>query len=137
MTQYLAFHALIFQHQNSFGGHDQLRAVRNGLDNWKSVWETYSDEFSFSPPHVMVNRDNLSPNELWKRVGFMRHSPEYWLLAKLLVDRLASSDGLMSSSDPATIDGGATHEPILTRYDQTSMLQVNDLITGFQNVHID
>lgn len=137
MTQCLAFHALIFQHQNSFGGHDQLRAVRNGLDNWKLVWETYSDEFSFSPPHVMVNRDTLSPNELWKRVGFMRHSAEYWLLAKLLVDRLASSDGSMSSSDPAMIDGGATHEPILTRYDQTSMLQVNDLITGFQNVHID
>ncbi|RBR15653.1 uncharacterized protein FIESC28_07294 [Fusarium coffeatum] len=122
-----AFHALIFQHQNSFGGNDQLQAVYNALSNWKSVWEKYSDEFSFSHPHVMIDKHNVAPDDLWRRVGFMRHSPEYWLLAKLLVDRLSSPMiTLPSSSD----------EPILTRYDQTSMLQVNDLITGFQNVHI-
>ncbi|KAF5639477.1 C2H2 transcription factor [Fusarium tjaetaba] len=62
-----AFHALIFQHQNSFGGHDQLQAVRNALDNWKSAWETYSDEFSFSPPHVMVDRQNVATENLWRR----------------------------------------------------------------------
>ncbi|RFN45078.1 c2h2 transcription factor [Fusarium flagelliforme] len=106
-----AFHALIFQHQNSFGGNDQLQAVYNALSNWKSVWETYSDEFSLSPPHVMVDKHDVAPDDLWRRVGFMRHSPEYWLLAKLLVDRLSSPMiTLPSSSD----------EPILTRYDQTS-----------------
>ncbi|RKK96926.1 hypothetical protein BFJ71_g7496 [Fusarium oxysporum] len=130
-----AFHALIFQHQNSFGGHDQLQAVRNALDNWKSAWETYSDEFSFSPPHVMVDRHNVATENLWRRVGFMRHSPEYWLLGKLLIDRLSSdSFGSLESTVPDA--SGSAHEPILTRYDQTSMLQVNDLITGFQNVHI-
>ncbi|CVK97659.1 related to C2H2 transcription factor [Fusarium mangiferae] len=132
-----AFHALIFQHQNSFGGHDQLQAVRNALDNWKSAWETYSDEFSFSPPHVMVDRQNVATENLWRRVGFMRHSPEYWLLGKLLVDRLSTSSDSLASPDSAVPDAsGSAHEPILTRYDQTSMLQVNDLITGFQNVHI-
>ncbi|CAG7557605.1 unnamed protein product [Fusarium equiseti] len=106
-----AFHALIFQHQNSFGGNDQLQAVYNALNNWKSVWETYSDEFSLSPPHVMVDKHNVTPDDLWRRIGFMRHSPEYWLLAKLLVDRISSPMiTLPSSSD----------EPILTRYDQTS-----------------
>ncbi|RGP78351.1 hypothetical protein FLONG3_3487 [Fusarium longipes] len=132
-----AFHALLFQHQNSFGGHDQLQAVYNALDNWKSVWETYSDELSFSPPHVLVNRQDISPGDLWRRVGFMRHSPEYWLLAKLLVDRLSTPLDTIPSSDETLVEAtSATHEPILTRYDQTSMLQVNDLITGFQNVHI-
>ncbi|KAL9564863.1 hypothetical protein ACKAV7_011315 [Fusarium commune] len=129
-----AFHALIFQHQNSFGGHDQLQAVRNALDNWKSAWETYSDEFSFSPPHVMVDRHNVATENLWRRVGFMRHSPEYWLLGKLLVDRLSTPSDSYGSPESTVADAsGSAHEPILTRYDQTSMLQVNDLITGFQN----
>ncbi|PTD06354.1 hypothetical protein FCULG_00011714 [Fusarium culmorum] len=118
-------------------GHDQLQAVYNALSNWKMVWETYSDELSFSSPHVMVDKENVSPVDLWRRVGFMRHSPEYWLLAKLLVDRLSTPIETMTNPEDALLDASAvTHEPILTRYDQTSMLQVNDLITGFQNVHI-
>jgi hypothetical protein len=132
-----AFHALLFHHQNSFGGHDQLQAVYNALGNWKTVWETYSDELSFSPPHVMVDKENILPVDLWRRVGFMCHSPEYWLLAKLLVDRLSASiDTIPNSNDDLINPSSVTHEPILTQYDQTSMLQVNDLITGFQNVHI-
>ncbi|KAF5722896.1 C2H2 transcription factor [Fusarium mundagurra] len=118
-----AFHGLIFQHQNSFGGHDQLQAVRNALDNWESAWETYSDEFSFSPPHVMVDRHNVTMENLWRRVGFMRHSPEYWLLGKLLVDRLStSSDSLGSPESTVLAASGSTHEPILTRYDQTTLI---------------
>jgi hypothetical protein len=67
----------------------------------------------------------------------MCHSPEYWLLAKLLVDRLSASiDTIPNSNDDLINPSSVTHEPILTQYDQTSMLQVNDLITGFQNVHI-
>ncbi|KAF4953617.1 hypothetical protein FGADI_5953 [Fusarium gaditjirri] len=118
-----AFHALIFQHQNSFGGNDQLQAVRNALDNWKSAWETYSDEFSFSPPHVMVDRHNVATENLWRRVGFMRHSPEYWLLGKLLVDRLSPSSNSLGSPESTVPDAsGSVHEPILTRHDQTTLI---------------
>ncbi|KAL4728100.1 hypothetical protein ACLX1H_004829 [Fusarium chlamydosporum] len=99
-----AFHALIFQHQNSFGGHDQLQSVYNALNNWKLVWETYSDDFSFSSPHATVNKQDISMGDLWKRVGFMRHSPEYWLLAKLLVDRLSSPVDRILGSDSAHLE---------------------------------
>ncbi|RBR05966.1 hypothetical protein FVER53590_13928 [Fusarium verticillioides] len=141
-----AFHALIFQHQNSFGGHDQLQAVRNALENWKSAWETYSDEFSFSPPHVMVDRQNVATENLWRRVGFMRHSPEYWLLGKLLVDRLSTSnDSLGTPESPVPDASGSAHEPILTRYDQTKkMTQTTALIAPaldgsfeLKEVHLD
>lgn len=85
----------------------------------------------------MVDRQNVATESLWRRVGFMRHSPEYWLLGKLLVDRLSTStDSLRAPESTVPDASGSAHEPILTRYDQTSMLQVNDLITGFQNVHI-
>ncbi|KAF5984154.1 C2H2 zinc finger transcription factor [Fusarium bulbicola] len=118
-----AFHALIFQHRNSFGGHDQLQAVRNALDNWKSAWETYSDEFSLSPPHAMVDRHNVATENLWRRVGFMRHSPEYWLLGKLLVDRLSTPGDSLGSPESTEPDAsGSAHEPILTRYDQTTLV---------------
>lgn len=83
----------------------------------------------------MVDRHNVATENLWRRIGFMRHAPEYWLLGKLLVDRL-SSDSFGSPESTVPDASGSAHEPILTRYDQTSMLQVNDLITGFQNVHI-
>ncbi|KAF5236557.1 hypothetical protein FAUST_6471 [Fusarium austroamericanum] len=115
-----AFHALLFHHQNSFGGHDQLQAVYNALSNWKMVWETYSDELSFSSPHVIVDKENVSPVDLWRRIGFMRHSPEYWLLAKLLVDRLSTPIETMTNPEDALLDATTvTQEPILARYDQT------------------
>ncbi|KAF4428780.1 C2H2 transcription factor [Fusarium acutatum] len=134
-----AFHALIFQHQNSFGGHDQLQAVRNALDNWKSAWETYSDEFSFSPPHVMVDRHNVATENLWRRVGFMRHSPEYWLLGKLLVDRLSTSSDSFGSPESTVPDAsGSAHEPILTRYDQTTLIApALDGSFELKEVHLD
>ncbi|CAF3597515.1 unnamed protein product [Fusarium graminearum] len=121
-----AFHALLFHHQNSFGGHDQLQAVYNALSNWKMIWETYSDELSFSPPHVMVDKQNVSPAELWKRVGFMQHSPEYWLLAKLLVDRLSAPIETMTNPEDALLNATTvTQEPILARYDQTTLVAPN------------
>ncbi|KAF5597360.1 C2H2 transcription factor [Fusarium pseudoanthophilum] len=134
-----AFHALIFQHQNSFGGHDQLQAVRNALDNWKSAWETYSDEFSFSPPHVMVDRQNVATENLWRRVGFMRHSPEYWLLGKLLVDRLSTSSDSLGTPESTVPDAsGSAHEPILTRYDQTTLIApALDGSFELKEVHLD
>ncbi|KAK1752718.1 hypothetical protein QBC47DRAFT_62099 [Echria macrotheca] len=145
-----AFHSIIFQHQNSFGVAGQLEPIRNGLRNWISIWERYFDDWSNSYPNDGAQA--YPPLEtMWKRVGFIRFSPEYWLLGTLLTDRIAEAasqeqpGGLgVTSRGPfqeSTSNTGRAHarsvEPILDKYDQTSMRQVNDLITDFQRFRVE
>ncbi|RDL41437.1 uncharacterized protein BP5553_01416 [Venustampulla echinocandica] len=138
-----ALHALIFQYQNSFGGEAQVVSIRNALGNWIRIWKIYSTELSSTPPHVLIN-DCLNPENMWRRVGFLRNSLEYWSLASLILDRISTSStnqrdhGITSDTNlsrrTALQDGPAS--PILDKYDQTSMRQVNDLIADFQKVQI-
>ncbi len=117
----------------------QLHSISQGLDNWYAAWEYYSAELSSSPPHVMVSGQNLTLDNAWKRVGFMRYSPEYWLLARLMVDRLEQQEGqneldLITNNfdDQQALEGGHA----FVDFDQTSMRQVNDLISELKKVDI-
>ena len=82
---------------------------------------------------------------MWKRNGFCRFCPDYWLLASLKLERLASAADSQSHEDIRQSPGNegellddddGPSDPILNKYDQTSMRQVNDLIAEFQRVHI-
>lgn len=72
----------------------------------------------------------------------MRHAPEYWLLASFIMDRISAAN---TSQQQIASPGGSSTEPvddgppnpILNKYDQTSMRQVNDLIADFQKVQIE
>lgn len=72
---------------------------------------------------------------MWKRVGFCRYCPEFWLLASLMTERLGLLGDLPQGNDLAPLDDGAL-DPILNKYDQTSMRQVNNLIVGFQTFQL-
>lgn len=67
-------------------------------------------------------------------MGFCRYAPEYWLLANLMADRLAVL-GTSQEDGLETMEDGPL-DPFLKKYDQTSMRQVNELITGFQTFQI-
>lgn len=142
MTIPEAVHSLVFQHQNSIGACTNLTAIRHALDNWKPIWEHYRAHLSSSPPHNMIPGDVLTPENAWRRIGFSRHAHEYWLLASVITDRIESADPSGKGRGPgerlveAAAEGGGP-DPILTRYDQTSMRQVNDLIADFQKVQIN
>jgi hypothetical protein len=140
---------MIFQHQNSLGVAGQLVPIRNGLRNWIAVWEQYFDSWSASYP-----QDSSLPLEtMWKRMGFIRFAPEYWLLGVLLTNRISGAtnqaqdksqdvdDAGRSSLPPPAATGSSAQiksvGPILEKYDQTSMRQVNDLITDFQRFHVE
>lgn len=141
-----AFHSLVFQQQNSFGGggDGHLASIRNGLSNWKSIWEIYSSKLSSVPPHAMLSKDTpLTPENSWRRIGFMRHAAEYWLLASAIMGRLTRADPWPRyASSWARRQAGlslsktATPDWIPKQYDQTSMRQVNELITEFKKVQI-
>ncbi|KAK1782025.1 hypothetical protein QBC45DRAFT_18517 [Copromyces sp. CBS 386.78] len=144
------FHYMIFQHQNLYGVEGHLVPIRTGLENWITIWELWFDNWSTAPPHCMADLDNLTPENMWKRIGFIRCSAEYWLLGNLLTDRMGrktsggvrDNQGKGSSPDSYPDDmpvsgGGKSAEPILGKYDQTSMRQVNELISDFQKIQIE
>jgi len=134
----LALHILIFQRMNSFGDSGNVGAIQNALHNWQSVWELYITGYSFRPPHVMLDSDSasLDPQDMWRRVGFMQHAHEFWLLANLIVDRM-STKSILEFSRHSIISGhGPVADPVLHQYDQNNMQQVNELITNFEQARI-
>ncbi|EAQ93835.1 hypothetical protein CHGG_02070 [Chaetomium globosum CBS 148.51] len=144
-----AIHYMIFQHQNLFAVEGQLVPIRNGLRNWIGIWERYAEVPSALSPHGLLQEDCPAPALMWKRIGFFRSSPEYWLLGSLLTDRLSatavtstdmsSANGNLSGPFPTSANArgkARSAEPILEKYDQTSMRQVNELINGFQKFNI-
>lgn len=88
----------------------------------------------------MVVGDVLATDNAWRRIGFCRHAHECWLLTSVIIDKIerwdtSGSDGMRAQKSPMEVPGeGTTPHPILTRYDQTSMRQINDLIADFQKV---
>ncbi|KAL2167284.1 hypothetical protein VTG60DRAFT_1443 [Thermothelomyces hinnuleus] len=145
-----AIHYMIFQHQNLFAVEGQLVPIRNGLKNWIGVWEKYAEVPSTLSPHGLLQEDCGAPEMMWKRIGFVRFSAEYWLLGSLLTDRLSATT--VTTPDLSSANGGSSSafsqlaptapskarcpDPILEKYDQTSMRQVNDLINNFQKFNI-
>ncbi|KAK3986037.1 hypothetical protein QBC44DRAFT_144418 [Cladorrhinum sp. PSN332] len=144
-----AIHYMIFQHQNLFAVEGQLIPIRQALQNWIGIWEMCFDSSATSRwPHGLMHDGSLMPDTMWKRMGFVRYSAEYWLLGSLLANRLSSSitrpDPYDQAASPPNLPGlqavpgkAKSAEPILEKYDQTSMRQVNDLITDFQKFNIE
>jgi len=145
-----AIHYIIFQQQNSFTIDGQLVPIRNGLRNWIEIWERYLETPISNSSHGLLQDDCLPPDVMWRRVGFVRYSAEYWLLGSLLTDRIAmkmsppeDEQGIPETSPPGALPSSSgprskprSVEPILNKYDQTSMRQVNDLITDFKRFHV-
>ncbi|OQE18909.1 hypothetical protein PENFLA_c020G01697 [Penicillium flavigenum] len=131
-----AIHSQIFQFRSAVGTF-QLRApIQNALSNWRDIWHLFSSTFPQGiMPHMTIEDPHIQPEELWRRMGFCRYAPEYWLLAHLLADRLAVLGTSKTENELEPLDEGPL-DPILNRYDQTSMRQVNDLIMGFQTFQI-
>lgn len=84
-------------------------------------------------PHTTVDESHIVPKNMWQRVGFCRHAGDFWLLAKIKVDRLSAADAAQNGSATRAVEDT---DPILNKYDQTSMRQVNDLISEFQKVRL-
>ena len=85
---------------------------------------------------VDCNSPMLLPQDMWKRVGFMRHAYEFWLLANLITERMTrkSTPGFVPNSN--TAESGAAVEPVLNKFDQNNMRQVNELIASFQQARL-
>lgn len=139
-----SLHSMLFQYQNGFSSESQLLPMRNALENWKVVWAKYIHEFANTLDHAPLGIAIITPQNMWKRIGFMRHASEYWLLASLKLDRICIAERQSLEEDqgaeasPTNIPSvsGQIDHPVLQKYDETSMQQVNDLIADFQRTTI-
>lgn len=139
-----SLHSMIFHYQNNFGSESQLVPIRNALENWKMVWTEYTHELALNPDHAPLGSAIITPSNMWKRIGFMRHASDYWLLASLILDRICitehqPSDGEAELVSDSLASSNAAEQklyPVLQKYDETSMQQVNDLIAHFQQTTI-
>ncbi|KAK5463787.1 hypothetical protein LTR55_011818 [Exophiala xenobiotica] len=143
-----ALHSLIFHYQSSFSCQGSLYPIQNALKAWGKVWHVYATRSSLDPCHSTVTSDMdlLTPSDMWKRVGFVRHADEYCHLADLMVQRLSAllADGTETIINAAgqarsgsTVSGNIESiSPLLDKYDETSMQQVNKLISDFVKVRI-
>jgi hypothetical protein len=117
-----------------------MTPIRHGLQNWISIWNLYSATLSQSTRHEPLLGEQLIPENMWKRTGFLRNAPEYWMLATLIVERISAKVNISGSRPEESLFAGQTSgqdgplEPLLGKFDDTSMKQVNELIAEFQNI---
>ncbi|EXJ90699.1 hypothetical protein A1O1_03803 [Capronia coronata CBS 617.96] len=137
-----SFHSLLFNIDPGFGSEAQFETLRIAINNWRTVWNLRS-EAGFSDcygthdswtPHCMTE-----PEIPWKRIGFYRNAFEYWLLARVKLEKLESSRP--STEAEESLLGrenylGTEVAAILSKFDETSMDQVNDLVTSFQSLRM-
>lgn len=74
-----------------------------------------------------------SCEEMWKRVGFMQHAAEFCLLAHVMVERLKLK-GLSGDGTLAPCSGGGRRKHSDTKFDESDMSQVAELIKEFQHL---
>lgn len=138
----------------------QLSSIRIGLDNWKLIWNRRSlndDERFFDVPIATLKQQqqqqqhNSNATEkrhahqhqhiptdepsMWKRSGFWRHAPEYWLLARLGLDRSEFSSLSSSKTDGGRDDDdgdGDDQHP----HEDMSMLRIKEMIGSFQRARV-
>jgi hypothetical protein len=125
---------LLFSVDPEIGHESQLEPIRTGLANWKSVWHQRSvnnDECFFD---ILVtgwykngSTETILPNDepsMWRRPGFWRYAPEFWLLAQLYLER-------MQFASQKAIENGEAR--LSSECDDGEMIQLKRFIEKFQS----
>lgn len=134
-----ALHSLIFISQQSFGYDHQMTAIRNALANWIGAWQYWTDMYATEERHCALPQTDTQVDSLWKRLGFARYAADYWMLAKLIVERISAAgyqnQDVADRGNGSEATGWRHGDPTgLDHYDDTSMRQMNDLISEFQKI---
>ncbi|KIW18811.1 hypothetical protein PV08_03100 [Exophiala spinifera] len=135
-----SFHNFIFHIDPGFGSESQIAAMENAIANWRVVWNLRRAHCSRGPtdlgrsPCSGLSSSVCDPNQVWKRIGFMREAPEYWLLARVKLERLSSTQRSLEAAEGLSgFNSRLCNMPgnILPKYDETSMEQLSEFIDSF------
>lgn len=113
-------HNLLFNLQTS-GLEPNFLPMENALTNWKRVWDRI-------PPTQHLVEQQL-PGSMWLSLGFMRHAPEFWQLASIVLDRIRLLQTVKGDEVEASVG-------IMQSYDEIDMSQLNGLIAEFKTMRV-
>ncbi|KAK0387434.1 hypothetical protein NLU13_5746 [Sarocladium strictum] len=77
-------YTMSFNLQTSLIYNEEITRIQAGLDKWSELWPSPSRDRELVGMHTFVDHGEPA-------VGFMRYAPEYWLLARLIVQRIRSA----------------------------------------------
>ncbi|KIW22184.1 uncharacterized protein PV07_12095 [Cladophialophora immunda] len=148
-----ALHVLMFNMGNGIIDDikQRLGPVRRGLKNWRAVWNRRlaidrsnkgtiaSFDISIEPEteacgsqdelNIVTRTDHeLCHSEDWRRPGFWRHASEYWLLCRVFLERMESTQKGLEAAENLSGQGSArsrVESKILARYDETDMEELH------------
>jgi hypothetical protein len=122
LMENIAFHNIIYFHNYGLDGGSQSPHLLRGLKNWIQVWH--------ARVLSMVNDETLNHGHPG-RIGFYRHTREYWCLAVILYSQFQKGQSLGVSSNT----GVRADETNLTRtIDNSDMGQLHELIIRFREM---
>ncbi len=131
---------MTFHIRPAFGQYEHPAAMWNGVKNWKIIWNCKPREpgaYLFGIPSLET-QSITQPGILWKRIGFMKHAPEFWLHSRIMLERVTDRRDHISTevdSDLGDLWHGQNESSHVSDiYDLADMGQLNDLITNFQGI---
>lgn len=103
----------------------ETMSVQTGLQHWKELWPSTTRDAELTG----MAYQNSSALHSWKRVGFIRHAPEYWLLTHLILDRMLKRTHNLTSTLNSTVNINR-----VGNCEQGEMTQINTLISKLQRM---
>ncbi|KAF4781083.1 hypothetical protein HER10_EVM0003162 [Colletotrichum scovillei] len=123
-TAITALHTLGFHYEVSLAPNSGSWHLQMGLNRWISLYEQ-ADSW------VVENSPGLPLcDEMWRRLGFIRHAKEFWMLAQLMLDK---SQVELNTAGPS---GGPFDKTRGTVYDENTMDYVHNLVQSLGDLKI-
>ncbi|KAF2181346.1 hypothetical protein K469DRAFT_262032 [Zopfia rhizophila CBS 207.26] len=112
-----ALYAMTFRVETSLFDKGEGALIQTGLRHWRKLWPSPYRDDELAKMGLDADRTR------WKRVGFMRYAPEFWLLTHLVLDRTRSKES-----------EGARANNVDVECEDMDMAELDALITEFQGL---
>ncbi|KAH7160671.1 hypothetical protein EDB81DRAFT_323008 [Dactylonectria macrodidyma] len=122
-----ALHYLLFSYQTSLSYISQVSPADIGLWRWLWLWRQGDSELEL--------HSYPSLKDMWRRVGFFGHAPEYYIMTRLMLERWKSYKGTGHSAAAPWL-GVAPARSSNRKYDEDEMMHVKELIQEFQGMTV-
>ena len=103
----------------------ETMSIQTGLQHWKELWPSTTRDTEL----IEMTHQNSSAIHSWKRVGFIRHAPEYWLLTHLILDQM-----LKRTHNHTSLLNSTMNISRVGNCEDGEMTQINALISRLQRM---
>ncbi|KAK1509558.1 hypothetical protein CTAM01_01681 [Colletotrichum tamarilloi] len=123
-TAITALHTLGFHYEVSLAPNSGSWHLQMGLNRWISLYDQADSWVAENSPGLLLC------DEMWRRLGFIRHAKEFWMLAQLMLDK---SQIELNTAGPS---GGPFDKTRGTVYDENTMDYVHNLVQSLGDLKI-